>query len=631
MFQLNSDQLDLQRHYDQLSTGRRVLRMSEDPAATGRALELHRGIDHGNQLIRNAQSASGFYQSADNALARVDSALIEARGIAVQAAQTVLSEDERASLSYSIQQTIASVFASGNTMLRDHQMLGGILDGGDAFRYDGDDIIYSGNNAIGRVAIGGDRSSPFNLTGAESLGASSVFLEGDRLQPAMNEASRLLDLRQGTGVSAGVILFGGTGDPLEVDLRAAATIDDVVDIITGVEVDGRSLLASLTTDGIRIEYADGLAGTLTVSDSPGGTMARDLGISNPTGFNPPPLIGSNLSPRATPATKIADLDGGNGVDLSAGLVINQGDQRFVVDLSEAETIDDVLIAINRSGADIRAQLDQVDGRIRFHSLRSGVDYSIGENGGVAARALGIRSATGDTLLSDLGKGSGLALNSQGPELLIERPDGVVLGIDLEAATTVQDVIATIRNHPLNQDTLRVLVDLNQVGNGLQLRVPPGPNPLVVRQPEGSNAGNRLGLIDAGQDQAVGSVIGSTDTIIGSDYAPREAGGTLDTLLRLKRAVYDGDQPEIARLQARLDTDLDQASRARGRVGLWARNADQLKTATQDSVVQLQSHLSDEIDADLPTVINQLSQRQLSLEASMRIIGQMAQLTVLNFL
>ncbi len=130
---------------------------------------------------------------------------------------------------------------------------------------------------------------------------------------------------------------------------------------------------------------------------------------------------------------------------------------------------------------------------------------------------------------------------------------------------------------------------------------------------------------------MGSVIGSTDTIQGTDYAPRDAGGTLDTLLRLQQAVLDGNQPEIARLQERLDVDLDRASRSRGRVGVWARNLEELKTVTEDKVVRLQSQLSDEIDADLATVISDLSQRQLALEASMRIIGQTAQLTVLNFL
>jgi flagellar hook-associated protein 3 FlgL len=291
----------------------------------------------------------------------------------------------------------------------------------------------------------------------------------------------------------------------------------------------------------------------------------------------------------------------------------------------------VLIAINRSGADVHAELNEAEGRIRLRSLRSGVDYSVGENGGDAARQLGIRSATELTPLSDLGRGRGIVLNPAGADLIIRRPDGVALDLELEGAETIDDVIQLIRNHPLNQDTLRVLVDLNDVGNGLQIKSPPGANPLSIEQIGLSDAGVRLGLIPLGSTTATGGIVGPVDTIIGADYVPRDAGGALDTLLRMRAAVVKGDVPEIERLQAKLDEDLDRASRARGRVGVWSKNLQQLKAVSEDSVVQLRSQLSDEIDADLATVISELSQRQLALEASMRVIGQTAQLTVLNFL
>ena len=631
LFQLNADQLELQRQYDQLSTGHRVLRLSDDPAAAGRALGLYRGIDRGKQLVRNAGSTASFYHAADDALGRVDAALIEARGVAVQAAQTVVSEDERAALATTIQQTINSVFASGNALFRDHQLLGGFLNSGNAFRYDNTEIVFSGTNAVGRTELGAGQPNAINVTGNEALGAYATILEGEPLDAALHADSRLVDLRQGRGVTPGAIRLSGGGNWVDLDLRSAGTIGDVVSLLSGVELEGRQILASLTSDGIRVEYADGLAGTLAIADTAGSTVAKELSISNPQGSAAPPIIGDRLSPRVTPATRIADLDGGAGLDLSAGIQIQQGSQQFTIELDGAETLSDVLIAINRSGVDVRAELNEAEGRIRLHSLRSGVDYSIGENGGSAATALGIRSATPETAISDLGRGRGITLNPNGPDLSITRPDGVTLDLDLSAAETIDDVIQLIRNHPQNQDTLRVLVDLNDVGNGLQLKAPPGANPLTVSQSGVSDAGIRLGLIAAGDNQAVGGIVGAVDTIVGVDFAPRDAGGALDTLLRLQTAVTDGDIPEIERLQAKLDEDLDRASRTRGRVGVWTNNLNQLQAVSEDRVIQLQSQLSDEIDADLATVISDISQKQLALEASMRVIGQASQLTVLNFL
>ena len=631
LFQLNADQLDLQRQYDRLSTGRRVLRLADDPAAAGRAIDLHRAIDRGDQLVRNANATASFYRSADTALARVDNALIEARGAAVQAAQTVVSDDERASLALTIEETINAVFAAGNTMFREHQLLGGFLNVGNAFDFEGTEIVYSGTNAVGRTELGSGQPIAVNLTGNEALGSNSIVMEGDTLNAAVDRDTRLVDLKKGIGVTPGVIRLSGGTNFVELDLRDAATIGDVADLLSTVELEGRSIVASITNDGIRVEYSDGLPGTLAIQDTVGSSTAVDLSIDNPGGIVAPPIIADTLAPRITPSTKIAELNNGAGLNLTDGFVIQQGDRTFTIQLDNAETLSDVLIAINRSGADITAELNETEGRIQLRSLRSGVDYSVGENGGGAARALGIRSATELTKLVDLGRGRGVVLNANGPDLIISRPDGIDLELELEGAENIDDVINLIRNHPFNQDTLRVLVDLNDIGNGLQLKAPPGANSLTVRQVGLSDAGVRLGLVPPGASTSTGSIIGPVDTLIGADYAPRDAGGALDTLLRMKEAVRSGDIPEIERLQAKLDTDLDRASRSRGRVGVWNRNLEQLQAVAEDQVVQMQGQLSDEIDADVATVISDLSQRQLAMEASMRIIGQTTQLTVLNFL
>ncbi len=631
LFQLNADQVELQKQYDQLSTGKRVLRLSDDPAAASRAIGLHRGIDHATQISRNAASSLNFYQSTDTSLSRVDNALIEARSVATQSAQNVISDDERAAFATTIDETINIVFASGNAMYRDHQLLGGFLNSQDAFSRIGDKILYHGAEAIARTDLGAGETSALNLNANQALGALAVFFEGEQLQAGVNSDTRLVDMKNSEGITPGLMRVSGGGDWYDLDLSAATTMGDVVTLISGTDVDGRTLAASLTTDGIRVEYADGLGGTLALADAEGSEMADQLTILNPAGLNPPPLIGSGISPAVTEHTKISDLDSGDGIDISDGIQVIQDDEVFIVDLSAAETVSDVLIAINRSGADIRAELKGDEGRIQLRSMKSGSDYAVGENGGDAATLLGIRTATEQTLLSDLGSGQGIALNPNSAEISILRPDGVQLDLNLEGATTVGDVINLIRDHPLNQDTARVLVDLNAFGNGIQLTAPPNTEPLTIRRIGSSNAGLRLGWLGEDGADNVGSVIGPVDTIIGSDFNTRDAGGTLDTLLRLREAVSTGDIPEISRLQATLDLDLDRASRARGRVGVWSRNAQQLSEVAENRLISMKSQLSGETDADIATVVSDMSQRQLALEASMRLIGKTSQMTVLNFL
>lgn len=631
MFQLNADQLALQRQYDQLSSGRRVLKLSDDPAAANRAIGLNRGIDRGDQLVRNANSTLAYYDAADTSLSRIDNALIEARSVAVAGAENLNSEDQREALALTIRETINNVFSAGNSMFRDHQILGGVLNPQNAYNYDGADIVYSGRDAIGKTILGDGDPAHLNVSATESLGVGGTFLEGESLGAGLDMKTRLIDMRGGKGVAPGVIRLSGGGEYQTIDLSNASTIGDVVDVLSNVELEGRPLNVSLDQDSIRIRYADDLPGTLAIEDSKGSTLAQDLSIQNEGGLVAPPIIGNRLSPRVTTSTEIDDLAFGAGIDLSGGITIVQGDKSFTIDFSDAQTIGDVLIAINRSGADVRAELNESEGKIRLRAMRSGVDYSIGENGGNAARSLGIRSATENNKLSELGRGRGVVLNANSDDLVITRPDGVKLNLNLENANTIDDVIKLIRNHPNNQDTLRVLVSLNSVGNGLQLQAPPGANPISIKQPELSNAGTRLGLIPDGQNESFGVNAGSVNQIAGVDYMPRDAGGALDSLLRLERAIRDYDLPEIERLQARVDMDLDRASRTRGKIGVWSRNLDDMKTSAESSVIQLKSQLSNEIDADLASVISEMNQRQTALEASMRIIGQTAQMTVLNYL
>ncbi|MFG0265140.1 MAG: flagellar hook protein [Rhodopirellula sp. JB055] len=631
LYQLNSDQLAIQRQYDQLSTGRRVLSISDDPASAARAVSLQREVSRTDQMVRNADAAEAFYQSADVTLDKVDSAIIEARGVAVEAAQSVLSDDEREALAMTVRQQMESIVSAGNGMFADHQLLGGVLQTGLALEHINGTVRFNGNQATGLTKLGDGSQTEFTVTAASAIGVGEPFIEGEPLGASLNADTRLVDMKQGEGVEPGVLTVSDGDHFVELDLRQAATIGDVADVLRSVDLDGRSLSVTLGADSISVQYADGLPGTLAIKDAPGSRLASDLLISNPDGFRTPPLVGDRLSPQLTLATPISDLNDGAGLDLTDGLVIDRGNDRYEIDFSDAETIGDVIIAINRSDAEVQAVLNETAGRIELHALRSGVDYSVGENGGTAATELGIRTANEDTLVSELARERGLNYNPEGPDLVITRPDGVELEFELEDAQTVGEIIDMIRDHPDNQDTLRVQVSLNDVGNGLRLTAPPGADPIRVTQPGLSDAGTYLGWIPENATEGVGEIDGSFAVLNGTDYQPRDAGGAIDTLLRLEAAVREGDFSEIGRLQERLDEDLDASTRTRGRVGVWHSALQDSRTAVENENVLLQSQLSDAMDADLAAVISELQARQSAMEASMRFIGQTSGITVLNYL
>lgn len=629
--QLNADQLAIQRSFDQLSTGRRVNKVSDDPAASGRAIILQRGISRSEQLSRNAGVTESFYAATDDALKRLDQSLIEARGVTVESAQNVLSADERNALALTIRGTLNSAIAAGNAIFRDQQLMGGVLENRSALTLDGGNVLFRGTDAIAQTNVGGGGLVAVGVSGLEAMGLAGKIHQGSSLNAGLDRSTRLIDMRDGLGVKPGLIRVSDGGNFRDVDLRSASTVGDIVDVLQSIDFNGRRLRMTIQPDGLVLDFADGLPGTLAIADPPGETMAKELSLLNPLGLTAPPLVATNLAPRVTEATLLSRVNNGAGINVAAGIVIQQGDASFTVDLAQARTVGDVLIAINRSGADVLAELDPASGGIAIRGLRSGVDYSIGENGGNAARRLGLRSSTGATPLSQLDRGRGIALNTIGPDFVIVRPDGVELEMELNGARTIDDVMILIRNHPMNQDTLRVLPSLNPVGNGIQLLAPPGGNPLTVRASSSGNAAHALGLVAPGQTESRGSTVGAFAILSGADYKPLEPGGAVDTLLRLETAVRAGNMAEITRLQGLLDGDLDRSTNTRGRVGVWTQNVQQLKESADDQVILLKSELSTEIDADFATVITELQQRQATMEASLRLIGQTAQLSLLDFL
>jgi flagellin-like hook-associated protein FlgL len=125
--------------------------------------------------------------------------------------------------------------------------------------------------------------------------------------------------------------------------------------------------------------------------------------------------------------------------------------------------------------------------------------------------------------------------------------------------------------------------------------------------------------------------GAFDSVQGADVNPAETKGVFNSLWRLSNAIEDFDPVEIGRAIEMLDDDFERLTFSRADLGARARSLDVLTQRVQDEDVQLRATLSEEIDADLVKVISELSARQASIEATLRLVGQTLQLTVLNFI
>ncbi len=166
--------------------------------------------------------------------------------------------------------------------------------------------------------------------------------------------------------------------------------------------------------------------------------------------------------------------GGAGIefDQQSGLQITNGGQTHIIDLSSANTIEDLLNLLNGSPAGVFAELNAARTGIDVRSRISGGDFAIGENGGTTASELGIRSYTEETRLDDLNHGRGVNRSAPTPfvggDVRIHRSDGVTFDVDLSAARTVGEVLGAINNHAGNTGTGSVVARLAEFGNGIEL-------------------------------------------------------------------------------------------------------------------------------------------------------------------
>ena len=232
-----------------------------------------------------------------------------------------------------------------------------------------------------------------------------------------------------------------------------------------------------------------------------------------------------IDPNATATTTL-----GSGVefDSTSGIQITSGDETFVIDVSSAETVEELLNLFNGSAANVAAQLKADGTGIDIRSRLSGVDFAIGENGGQTATHLGVRSFNSQTLLADLGHGHGVH-TVDGTDFTIRRNDGVELAIDLSGAVTADDLLARINNHVDNQDpATAVVARFTEFGNGIELvdDNPLGTGSLAVIRNEASEAAWDLGLIESGTNE-------STLTQVATPATATIDSGVVNTALRIE--------------------------------------------------------------------------------------------------
>ncbi len=361
------------------------------------------------------------------------------------------------------------------------------------------------------------------LTGAPitTLGAATGLT-------TLNDGRGVRSLATGTDFT----ITAGDGASFTISVNGDKTLGDVFDTISTL-TSGR-IKASVNADGNGLQLTDTAgAGTLSISADPTSHAAADLGLvgsGNNTLSGKAILAGPNT-------VLLSSLKGGAGIGLGKISIQDRSSgSPTTVDLTNANTVQDVIDAINSAGTNITASLNTAGNGVQLQDKSAGTgDIIVGDVDSTSAADLGLLGSFDGTvpivnggnlqrqwisensLLSDYNGGKGVAPG----KFKITNAAGVSTTIDLSSSSPQRlgDVINLI-----NGKNIGVTASINANGDGLQITDSSGgAGQLAITDLDGTTAKDLQILSD---DTTTTSINGSFEKTITTD-----ASDTLDTVIK----------------------------------------------------------------------------------------------------
>lgn len=310
--QMTADQAAMLRLQTQLSTGRRVLSMSDDAPAAIRGVTLQSLLERRTQIQTNLVTSQSYLAASDVALASAANVFNDVKGLAVRLSDTTFSDTELSAAKEQVTRAIQQLMEIANQQFRGRQLFAGSNTTTAPFKTLESGLIqYLGNTSGLNSFADIDLLFDTTVNGHDAFGAISQEVRGLKdLNPVLTGSTKLSDLRGGKGIQKGSFqISDGISPPVTIDITGANTVDDVIRLIEKNPPQGRTLTARISDTGLIVDIDDVGGGNLTIREVGGSRVAAQLGILDTDGNLTNPIIGADLNPALTLTTKIENLLG----------------------------------------------------------------------------------------------------------------------------------------------------------------------------------------------------------------------------------------------------------------------------------------------------------------------------------
>ncbi len=318
---------DLQQ---QMATGKRILRPSDNPVDTANGLKLRSKVKQLSQYQKNIEDGLGFMSVTDTSMLSMNDIMQRVRELSIQASNDTLSPDERMFVAKEIEQLTRQMVSLFNTQYK------------------------------GEYVFGGKQSkiAPFPLTSSDAGSADDY----NNLKMAYYDAS-------------------AAGADTPVQIRDAFTNDPITNIIPGNFQLSHAGTTMVENRDYTVDYTNGTI-TLLSTGPHAATLVDDMSPGSP-GYQPGALkmtfdyVGRGKNVYGDEVS----LEGNIAREIESGITMP-------INITGREIMDDP-----ESGVNTLETLIEF-GRRLLHNDRAGIQSSIGEIDDVMQLLLGAQSTNG---------------------------------------------------------------------------------------------------------------------------------------------------------------------------------------------------------------------------------------------
>jgi len=660
--QIGRTNVDLLTLTAKMASNREISRMSDNAVKATAISTLQSILERNDQRLTNLDTAGDLVDMLDSTFSDAGDLVRSAKSIASSQIGVTSDAATRSNQAVVIESMISQLADLANRQTRGVYIFGGstvsrqpLVSVSGGYRY-----VGQGAGLVTDLDIG-DRI-PVTLGGDNAIGEISARLRSTAdLNPDLTPETRVASLNgaRGLGVAAGVVNFSFDGGPVTtIDLTGADTLSDIDDAITSAinQYEAANSVTILGPGGvsfsggaISIDVAAGPPDPqLTFTDIGSGTTAQDLGLAQ-TPFEATAPAGADVNPKLTLLSPVSSLPGLTTPMGSIRIRMRQAsvNQTYDVDLSSAQTIDDVRRIIEDTAPGVRVRINDAGTAINLYNEISGPAMSVEEvpGGAETATELGIRSLHAETRISEFNDGRGVGIvdgatdpDSGAPDpagnvdFKIHLGDGSAFTVDLrpQDLATVQTVIDRINSQAADAVAAGTIpagsfsAGLSDGANGIAFSDPLGLGPITVEKQNNSAAAEDLGLTGGAYDMTTG-------TFVAQDRATVRVQNIMTALMDLRDALRADDSAGITLAGSQLDGHIDRLTSTHALVGVYGQRLEVAKQRQQDLSLMDESMKSQLQDLDFAAASTRYSLLQTQLQAALTVGAQTQSTSLLDFL